>query len=162
MSDTHTITSSQVDDTLAIGSRLGAAAQPNDVIALTGPLGAGKTYLAKGIAAGLQVNDTQVVNSPTFVLVNEYRGRLHMYHVDSYRLADSAELAALGFEDMCDAGGLVVVEWADKIQDLLPADSLSIELTPTGKHSRQLRLTPGGPHSKKLLTELMRTRNDTT
>ena len=162
MSDTHTITSTRVEDTLAIGSRLGTAAQPNDVIALTGPLGAGKTYLAKGIAAGLQVNDAQVVNSPTFVLVNEYRGRLHMYHVDSYRLADSAELAALGFEDMCDAGGLVVVEWADKIQDLLPADSLSIELAPTGKHSRQLRLTPGGPHSKKLLTELMRTRNDTT
>ena len=162
MSNTHTITSTRVDDTLAIGSRLGAAAQPNDVIALTGPLGAGKTYLAKGIAAGLQVNDPRVVNSPTFVLVNEYAGRLHMFHVDAYRLAGSAELAALGFEDMCDAGGLVVVEWADKIQDLLPADSLSIELTATGENSRRLRLTPGGSHSKQLLTELMRTCNDTT
>ena len=156
------ITSTRVDDTLAIGSRLGTAAQANDVIALTGPLGVGKTYLAKGIAAGLQVNDTRVVNSPTFVLVNEYAGRLHMYHVDAYRLAGSAELAALGFEDMCDAGGLVVVEWADKIQDLLPADSLSIELKATGEDSRRLRLTPGGPHSKQLLTELMRTHNDTT
>ncbi len=85
-----------------------------------------------------------------------------MYHVDAYRLAGSAELAALGFEDMCDAGGLVVVEWADKIQDLLPADSLSIELTATGENSRRLRLTPGGSHSKQLLTELMRTRDDTT
>ncbi len=162
MSDTHTITSTRVDDTLAIGSRLGTAAQPNDVIALTGPLGAGKTYLAKGIAAGLQVNDPRVVNSPTFVLVNEYRGRLHMYHVDAYRLADSAELAALGFEDMCGAGGVVVVEWAEKIQDLLPADSLSIELAVSGENSRQLRLTPGGPHSKQLLTKLMRIRDDTT
>ena len=156
------ITSTPADDTLAIGSRLGAAARPNDVIALTGPLGAGKTHLAKGIAAGLQVNDPRVVNSPTFVLVNEYAGRLHMYHVDVYRLAGSAELAALGFEDMCSAGGLVVVEWADKIQDLLPADSLAIELTATGENSRQLRLTPGGPHSKQLLTELMRIRDDTT
>ncbi len=156
------MTSSRVEDTLAIGSRLGTAAQPNDVIALTGPLGAGKTQLAKGIAAGLQVNDTRVVNSPTFVLVNEYAGRLHMYHVDAYRLAGPAELAALGFEDMCVAGGLVVVEWADKIQDLLPADSLSIELTAAGENSRQLRLTPGGPHSKQLLTELMRTHNETT
>ena len=103
------ITSTSVEDTLAIGSRLGAAAQPNGVIALTGPLGAGKTHLAKGIAEGLQVHDTRVVNSPTFVLVNEYAGRLHMYHVDAYRLAGPAELAALGFEDMCDAGGLVVV-----------------------------------------------------
>lgn len=162
MSDTHEITSTSVDDTLAIGSRLGAAAQPNDVIALTGPLGAGKTHFAKGIAAGLQVDDPRVVNSPTFVLVNEYAGRLHMYHVDAYRLAGPAELAALGFEDMCDAGGLVVVEWADKIQNLLPADSLSIELAVTGENSRQLRLTPGGPHSKQLLTELMRIRNDTT
>ncbi len=156
------ITSTSVDDTLAIGNRLGTAVQPNDVIALTGPLGAGKTHLAKGIAAGLQVDDTRVVNSPTFVLINEYAGRLHMYHVDAYRLAGSAELAALGFEDMCDAGGLVVVEWADKIQDLLPADSLSIELAVTGENSRQLLLTPGGPNSKQLLTELMRTCNDTT
>ena len=162
MSDKHEITSTSVEDTIAIGSLLGSAAQPNDVIALTGPLGAGKTHLAKGFAAGLQVNDTHVVNSPTFVLVNEYEGRLHMYHVDAYRLAGSAELAALGFEDMCVADGLVVVEWADKIQDLLPADSLSIELTATGENSRQLRLTPGGPHSKQLLTELMRTHNDTT
>ncbi len=162
MSNTNLITSTSVEDTLAIGRRLGAEAQPNDVIALTGPLGAGKTYLAKGIAAGLQVNDTRVVNSPTFVLVNEYTGRLHMYHVDAYRLAGSAELAALGFEDMCGAGGLVVVEWADKIQDLLPADSLSIELTLAGENSRQLRLTPGGPHSRNLLTELMRPHNETT
>ncbi len=156
------ITSTSVEDTLAIGSRLGIAAQPNDVIALTGPLGAGKTHLAKGIAAGLQVNDPRVVNSPTCVLINEYPGRLHMYHVDVYRLAGSAELAALGFEDMCDADGLVVVEWADKVQDLLPADSLSIEMMATGENSRQLRLTPGGPHSKQLLTELMRIRDDTT
>ncbi len=162
MSDKHEITSTCVEDTLAIGSRLGAAAQPDDVIALTGPLGAGKTHLAKGIAAGLQVNNTRVVNSPTFVLVNEYAGRLHMYHVDAYRLAGPAELAALGFEDMCNAGGLVVVEWADKVRDLLPADSLSIEFAVSGENSRQLRLTPGGPHSKQLLTELMRTRNDKT
>ena len=156
------ITSTSVDDTLAIGSRLGIAAQPNDVIALSGPLGAGKTHLAKGIAAGLEVSDTRVVNSPTFVLVNEYAGRLHMYHVDAYRLASSAELAALGFEDMCGAGGLVVVEWADKVRDLLPADSLSIEMMATGENSRQLRLTPSGPHSKQLLTELMRIHNDAT
>ncbi len=162
MSDTHTIASTSVEDTLSIGSRIGSAAQPNDVIALTGPLGAGKTHLAKGIAAGLDVSDTRVVNSPTFVLVNEYAGRLHMYHVDAYRLESSAELAALGFEDMCTAGGLVFVEWADKIRDLLPADSLSIELTATGENSRQLRLTPGGPHSKQLLTELMRIRDETT
>jgi tRNA threonylcarbamoyladenosine biosynthesis protein TsaE len=156
------ITSTSVEDTLDIGRRLGSAAQLNDVIALTGTLGAGKTHLAKGIAAGLQVNDTRVVNSPTFVLVNEYAGRLHMYHVDAYRLAGCAELAALGFEDMCAAGGLVVIEWADKVQDLLPADSLSITLTVTGNSARRLQLAPGGTQSEELLANFMRTPNATT
>jgi len=156
------LTSSSVSQTIEIGRRLGELLQANDIIGLTGGLGAGKTHFAKGLAAGLEVSDTQVVNSPTFVIINEYIGRLHIYHVDVYRLASSAELQALGFEEMCSAGGVVLIEWADKIQDLLPPDVLSIELAATGANSRDLVLTGGGPRSKHLLLELVRQYDEAT
>ncbi len=156
------LTSSSVSQTIEIGRRLGELLQANDIIGLTGGLGAGKTHFAKGLATGLEVSDTQVVNSPTFVIINEYIGRLHIYHVDVYRLASSAELQALGFEEMCSAGGVVLIEWADKIQDLLPPDVLSIELAATGANSRDLVLTGGGPRSKHLLLELVRQYDEAT
>ena len=145
------LTSSGVEQTLALGRALGGAAQPNDVFAISGPLGAGKTVLAKGIAAGLEVKDARVVNSPTYVIVNEYEGRLHVFHVDVYRLGNPAELAALGFDEMCSSGGVVVVEWAERVVDLLPADHLSITLLPVGPHDRELTAGCGGPASEKLL-----------
>jgi tRNA threonylcarbamoyladenosine biosynthesis protein TsaE len=125
-----TLTSISPDQTRAIGRALGAAARPGTLVALTGPLGAGKTVLAKGIAQGLGV--TSVVNSPTFVLMNEHRGRLPFYHADAYRLDDPEEALAAGLLDDRQAGGVTVVEWADRLGDWLPEQRLELELTPLG------------------------------
>ncbi len=150
----HTIRTESVEQTVRLGRLLGESAAPNDVIALEGPLGAGKTYLTKGIAAGLGVSDTRTVNSPTFVIVNEYDGRLHMFHIDAYRLSGAPELTGLGFDEMCSADGLVVIEWADRIRELLPRDRLLIELTPTGENSREFALSSSGPASEKLISSV--------
>jgi tRNA threonylcarbamoyladenosine biosynthesis protein TsaE len=114
------------EETHEIGRRIGAASTPGTVLALTGELGAGKTQLAKGVAAGLGV--TSVVNSPTFVLMNEHVGRLRLYHVDAYRLGDPEEASAAGLLDERQADGVAVIEWADRLDGWLPAERLEIHL----------------------------------
>jgi tRNA threonylcarbamoyladenosine biosynthesis protein TsaE len=114
-------------ETRAIGRALGRAAAPGTVIALTGELGAGKTQLAKGVAEGLDV--ATVVNSPTFVLMNEHVGRLRLYHVDAYRLTDPEEAVDAGLIDDRQADGVVVVEWADRLDGLLPLDRLDVAIS---------------------------------
>ena len=130
-----TLASSSPDNTRSIGRALGAAAEPGTLLALIGPLGAGKTVLAKGVAEGLGVSS--VVNSPTFVLMNEHRGRLTLYHVDAYRLDDPEEALAAGLLDERQAGGVTVVEWADRLGDWLPDERLEIELVPEGADDRR-------------------------
>jgi tRNA threonylcarbamoyladenosine biosynthesis protein TsaE len=114
--------------TRALGRALGALARPGMLLALVGPLGAGKTELAKGVAEGLGVST--VVNSPTFVLMNEHRGRLPLFHVDAYRLADPDEARAAGLLDDRQAHGVTVVEWADRLTSVLPAERLELTLVP--------------------------------
>ena len=124
--------------TRAIGRALGAAARPGTLLALVGPLGAGKTELAKGVAEGLGVES--VVNSPTFVLMNEHVGRLRLFHADAYRLDDPDEAFAAGLLDDRSAGGVTVVEWADRLGPLLPAErlELTIEPDPAGSDRRHV------------------------
>jgi tRNA threonylcarbamoyladenosine biosynthesis protein TsaE len=125
------------DETLAIGRALGQAAQPGAVLALVGPLGAGKTQLAKGVAEGLGI--VSVVNSPTFVLMNEHVGRLRLYHIDAYRLDDPEEAVAAGLLDERQSDGLSVIEWADRLDGWLPAERLEIRLsTPPDAPMRRL------------------------
>ncbi len=131
-----TLASTSPDQTRAIGRALGAAATPGTLVALIGPLGAGKTVLAKGIALGLGV--TSVVNSPTFVLMNEHHGRLPLYHVDAYRLDDPEEALAAGLLDDRQAGGVTVVEWADRLGDWLPDERLELEVSPDGMGDRRM------------------------
>ena len=128
------------EQTRELGRRIGAVLQGGDVVGLVGPLGAGKTQLAKGLAVGLGVRDSNQVNSPTFVLVNEYDGRLHVYHLDVYRLSGVVELEALGFEEMCSGAAVVMVEWADRIGPALGPETLWVELSPTGATRRRLTL----------------------
>lgn len=134
--------------TQRLGAALGASAQPGTLLLLSGPLGSGKTCLTKGIARGLDIHE--VVNSPTFVLVGEYQGRLPLYHVDLYRLEDLAEIAALGLEDYF-AGGVCVVEWAERARDLFPGDHLRITLRSEGLRVRHLALDAAGPAHEALL-----------
>lgn len=94
--------------------------QPGDVIALVGDLGSGKTTFVQGLAQALQVAESAYVRSPTFTIINEYAGRIPLFHIDLYRLERPEELAGLGLEDYFDAGGITVVEWADKFRALFP------------------------------------------
>lgn len=158
MNARRTIDSPDLEATHAIGRSLGAALVNGDVIALVGPLGSGKTTLVKGIAAGAGVADLRQVNSPTFVIVNEYDcprpgGSLRIYHIDVYRLRGSEDLEAIGFDEMC-RGGAVIVEWADRVLDLMPPDRLEVTLVPTGETSRRLDIATSGPGADRLAAAL--------
>jgi tRNA threonylcarbamoyladenosine biosynthesis protein TsaE len=122
--------------TRALGARLGAAAIPGDVIALHGPLGAGKTELARGIARGLRVEEP--VSSPTFVLVAEHAGRIPLFHVDCYRLAGAADALAAGVLDDRSADGVTVIEWAERLGAALPSGRLEVDIDGAGDEARSL------------------------
>jgi len=138
MQDQGTLSTAAPEETRAIGQALGSHAQAGAMLALIGPLGAGKTELAKGVAEGLGV--TSVVNSPTFVLMNEHAGRLRLFHIDAYRLDDPEEAVAAGLFDDRQAAGVAVVEWADRLSDRLPAERLELTLVPEadGSDRRQI------------------------
>ena len=155
---TLTLTSDSLAVTLEIGRHLGASLACGHVIGLVGPLGSGKTTLVKGIAGGANVTDLRQVNSPTFVIVNEYDGApagqiLRIYHVDTYRLRGSDDLEALGFDEMCTQGA-VVVEWADRVPELLPADRLTLQIVVLDDHRRRFIASAGGPTAAALLAPL--------
>jgi len=140
--------------THAIGRCLGRILEPGDVVALAGALGSGKTVLVRGIAEGLEVRDPRRVSSPTFVIIHEHPGRLTLYHVDVYRLAGPAELDALGFDEICASGGVVVVEWADRVAGLLPNDHVRIDLELSGPNSRRLVFTAAGPAATRVIAAM--------
>lgn len=142
------IRSDSADATFTLGRRLGELAAPGDVVALSGPLGAGKTVFAKGVAEGLGVRS--VVNSPTFILMNEHQGRLRLFHIDAYRLEDADEASAAGLLDDRQATGVTVIEWADRIASLLPAERLDATLEPQRDGGRLVRLAAHGPRHEEL------------
>lgn len=137
------------EETLTLGERLGQAACPGDCIALIGDLGAGKTLLTKGIARGLSIRPADVT-SPTFVLMARHAGRLALYHFDAYRLSEPAELLAVGAEEIFYGDGLSVIEWADRITEILPGDRLDISLTVISENERAFSLLSSGPRSLSL------------
>ena len=120
------------------------------MLALIGPLGAGKTQLAKGVAEGLGVSS--VVNSPTFILMNEHVGRLPLFHIDAYRVEDPDEAAAAGLLDERQAAGVTVVEWADRLAGSLAVDRLELEILPSADDpsARALRWRVTGPRHTAL------------
>ena len=137
------------ESTLELARALGQIARPADVFALIGPLGAGKTVFAKGIGEGLGV--ASVVNSPTFILMNEHVGRLRLFHVDAYRLDDPADALTAGLLDERLASGVAVVEWADRLSALLPADRLDVSIEPTHGDERLISLRALGPRHVRFL-----------
>jgi tRNA threonylcarbamoyladenosine biosynthesis protein TsaE len=142
-------------ETQLAGKALGSLLSAGDVVALIGDLGTGKTTFTQGIAQGLGV--VTPVNSPTFNLVQEHRGRLPLFHCDPYRLSSPDDLIDFGFEEYFERGGVVVVEWADKIESLLPADclTLTLEIEPNTdpfaeEIPRRCRVVAGGERSASL------------
>ncbi len=135
-------TSSSAEQTIEIGRRIGQQLRGGEVLAITGPLGSGKTHLIKGIAAGAGAEDQSRVNSPTFVIVNEYRGNLDIYHIDAYRIESTAEFDMLGFDDFCYPDSVVLIEWADKVADALSGvDCAHIALDHAGATERTITIT---------------------
>ena len=115
------------DDTELLGKRIAEGLRPGAVLALTGPLGAGKTTLAQAIARGRCV--TERMASPTFTIVQEYQsGRLPLFHFDVYRVSDPDELFEIGFEEYLHAGGVCLIEWADLIEDVMPPETVWVRL----------------------------------
>lgn len=130
------------EETFAIGQILASNAKVGDVVALTGELGSGKTCLTQGIASGLGVPDSYVVTSPTFTLVNEYPGReLILYHLDLYRTSGCTDLAEIGFDEYLFSGGVAVIEWAEKIWEVIPDDALHVVMTYLEEHVRKIEIS---------------------
>jgi tRNA threonylcarbamoyladenosine biosynthesis protein TsaE len=130
------------DRTREVGRAIADLLEPRDTVVLTGDLGAGKTTLVQGVGAGLGVEEH--VGSPTFTLVREYSGRLPVAHVDVYRLERVQEVVDLGLDELGDPDRVLLIEWGDAVQDLLPRDRLRVELTTTDDDARRIRLSPQG------------------
>ena len=139
------------EETAALGKRLGEACEPGTLVALVGDLGAGKTRFVKGLASGLGIGEDDVT-SPTFVLMNLHPGRVPLAHFDLYRL-EAVDLPSLGFYDVRDEG-VVVMEWADKVDEKLLGDHIRIEFEPAGETTRRLMIHARGETSARLLRTL--------
>ena len=140
-SDAVVVRSDDPAITRALAARLARVAEPGDLLCLIGELGAGKTQFAKGFGAGLGVTD--VVNSPTFVLMTEYDGRLPLFHLDLYRLADAADALAGGLLDERQRDGVTLVEWAERLGEAVPDARLEVRIDGTGDEPRSIRLEAG-------------------
>ena len=143
-SERLTIDLPTLEATEDLGRRLGTHLFPGAVVALTGPLGAGKTFLTRATAIGLGIPDERMVTSPTFVLIQEYAGRLPIYHFDLYRLAKGNDFLDLGAAEYLEGQGVCLIEWADKFPAFLPAERLDVSLEPCGEESRRANLIGHG------------------
>jgi tRNA threonylcarbamoyladenosine biosynthesis protein TsaE len=141
--------------TAALGAALAEVLPEGTTVALCGTLGAGKTRLVQAIAAAAGVDRGQVL-SPTFVLIQEYHGRRAIYHIDAYRLRDEDEFSALGPEEYFEGEGLILVEWADRVQGCLPADRIEVRIEVTGPESRRFEIVSRGPKHAETIRQLQR------
>ena len=130
------------EETIALGEKIASELPNKAVVLLIGDLGAGKTTLAKGIAAGLGAARTDEVSSPTFTLIHEYRN--NVYHVDLYRLDRAEQVATIGLEELLERARAVLIEWGERFPELMPEDRIEIRLRGVGENSREISIT-GGP-----------------
>ena len=126
------------EDTVLLGERIARSLKPNDVVAITGELGASKTTLIQGVAKGLGINNW--ITSPTFTLINEFTGKLNLYHVDLYRIDSVADAEDIAIEEYFNKGGVTVIEWAEKIGPILPAGTVEIKISIVSDNERSLEI----------------------
>lgn len=135
------ITSDSVEETLEVGRKIGTLLEGGEVVCLSGALGSGKTTLIKGIAAGAGADEPKQVNSPTFVIVNEYKGRFDIFHIDAYRINTISEFEAIGFDEFIGQDSVVLLEWADKVKKALEGfNCIHIEMRHNGPEGRIIRI----------------------
>lgn len=139
------------EQTKDIGYKLGQLVTPKSVICLIGDLGAGKTTMTQSLAKSLEVDD--YITSPTFTIVNEYEGRIPLYHFDVYRIGSSDEMYDIGFDEYIDGDGVCIIEWANLIEDILPNEYLYIEMN-YKETGREMILTPKGEKYEEIVKEL--------
>ena len=140
-----------VEQTTQLGINLGRLLNAGDIVCLTGDLGTGKTHITKGIAKGLNIDDN--ITSPTFTIVNEYEGKMPLYHFDVFRIGCSDEMYDIGYEEYINGEGVCIIEWANLIEDILPDEYLYIELKYKDM-SREMILNPVGEKYEKIVEEL--------
>ncbi len=144
-----------VEETMNLGAAIGRLGGPGQIISLDGPLGTGKTQLVRGLAAGAGVADLSLVCSPTYVLLNIYNAdeskanARTVYHLDAYRIKSSEDFSAIGFDELLDQGGIVVVEWAARVADLLPADRLAVTGEWCGENTPQWPNSANRPQTQR-------------
>ncbi len=148
------IVSGSREETVALGEAVGRMARHHLIIALNGDLGSGKTVFVKGLAKGLAVPDSYAITSPSYTLINEYPGRLTLFHADLYRLAGSIDIESTGLFEIMEMNGVVAIEWADRLaaEDLSEDIRITIEIT--GDHTRHIDLTGCGQTGINLLQGL--------
>jgi tRNA threonylcarbamoyladenosine biosynthesis protein TsaE len=140
------------EKTKDIGYKLGKLLDKKNILCLIGDLGAGKTTLTQSIAKGLEVDD--YITSPTFTIVNEYEGRVPLYHFDVYRIGSSDEMYDIGFDEYINSDGVCIIEWANLIEDILPDEYLYIDLK-YKENGREMILNPKGEKYEEIIKELL-------
>lgn len=144
---------SNLKETESFGLKLGSLLMPGDILCLNGDLGAGKTTMTQSIGKGLGVDD--YITSPTFTLINEYKGRIWVYHFDVYRLENVEDLYDIGFDEYFYGHGVCIIEWAEKIEKLLPEDRIVIDIKKgKGTDERILYISGQGSRYKEIIKEL--------
>lgn len=131
---------SSPEETRAFGRAVGESLSAGDFLALSGPLGAGKTTFVKGVAEALGI-DASAVASPTFVLLRVHRGRIPLYHLDAYRLRSPAELREVGLPDLVEGDGAVLLEWAERVREAVPDGAAWVEFRNLGENVREIRIS---------------------
>ncbi|MEW5768253.1 MAG: tRNA (adenosine(37)-N6)-threonylcarbamoyltransferase complex ATPase subunit type 1 TsaE [bacterium] len=140
------------EETRKLGEEIGKRLERGDIISLSGELGTGKTCFAQGIGRGLGI--TEGIRSPTFIIINEYQGRLPLYHIDLYRLEGSSRIYELGYEEYLYGEGVCVIEWGEKINELLPPEHLSVNFTWMNDTQRQIQFFSSGKRFQGLLPQI--------
>jgi len=152
-----TIITKSPEETKKLGEEVGKLTKAGDLLAFYGELGAGKTCFIQGISKGLEVKDC--VTSPSFTIVNEYQGKIPIYHFDLFRLDNSEDILELGYEEYFYGEGLIVVEWAEKIENFLPKEHLKIDIEFKDYYQREISFIPQGDRFNNFLEELSRIEN---
>ena len=147
------VLSGAVEETQALGERLGALLKPGDVVALHGELGSGKTTLIQGIARGLG-RDPSSIRSPTFVIMREYPGATPLVHIDGYRLEGAPAVSWLDLDLIFAPSKITLIEWAQRFSGLLPEDHLAVALSHVSANRRRLRVSSAGPRAAQIVSQL--------